>query len=152
MVSTSGAKTASEDFRQGRDHQRRHPVTEPNRTLIYLFHAHERTLYRKPNQPVFIEPMQVVPVAELPDGGAWGYEAKLDGPLLCGQAWEWLRPLVTQREWIYQCERLALKPARIISGSSGSYHSSGDGRSAIDGRTAFLPTACNVSRKLIDIM
>jgi ATP-dependent DNA ligase len=30
------------------------------------------------NQPVFIEPMQLVPVAELPDGGAWGYEAKLD--------------------------------------------------------------------------
>ena len=30
-------------------------------------------------QPVFIEPMQVVPVAELPDGGAWSYEAKLDG-------------------------------------------------------------------------
>ena len=36
---------------------------------------------------------------------------------------------------------LGLEPARIISGSSGSYHSSGDGRSAIDGRTAFLPTA-----------
>jgi len=30
-------------------------------------------------QPVLIEPMQVVPVAELPDGGAWSYEAKLDG-------------------------------------------------------------------------
>jgi ATP-dependent DNA ligase len=30
-------------------------------------------------QPVFIEPMQVVPVAELPDGGAWSYGAKLDG-------------------------------------------------------------------------
>jgi bifunctional non-homologous end joining protein LigD len=30
-------------------------------------------------QPIFIEPMQVVPVAELPDGGAWSYEAKLDG-------------------------------------------------------------------------
>ncbi len=30
-------------------------------------------------QPVFIEPMQVVPVAELPDGAAWSYEANLDG-------------------------------------------------------------------------
>jgi ATP-dependent DNA ligase len=40
---------------------------------------HVMNAYRKPNQPVFIEPMQVVPVAELPDGGAWGYEAKLDG-------------------------------------------------------------------------
>jgi ATP-dependent DNA ligase len=27
----------------------------------------------------FIEPMQVAPVRELPDGGAWTYEAKLDG-------------------------------------------------------------------------
>ena len=30
-------------------------------------------------QPAFIEPMQVVPVRELPDGGKWTYEAKLDG-------------------------------------------------------------------------
>jgi ATP-dependent DNA ligase len=30
-------------------------------------------------QPSFIEPMQVVPVAGLSDGGAWSYEAKLDG-------------------------------------------------------------------------
>ena len=30
-------------------------------------------------QPAFIEPMQVSPVRELPDGGAWSYEAKLDG-------------------------------------------------------------------------
>ena len=30
-------------------------------------------------QPAFIEPMQLAPVAELPDGGAWSYEAKLDG-------------------------------------------------------------------------
>ena len=27
----------------------------------------------------FIEPMQVVAVGELPDGGAWSYEARLDG-------------------------------------------------------------------------
>jgi hypothetical protein len=39
----------------------------------------ERTLYSRPRQPSFIEPMQVVPVAELPDGGAWGCAAKLDG-------------------------------------------------------------------------
>ena len=30
-------------------------------------------------QPCFVEPMQVAPVRELPDGGAWTYEAKLDG-------------------------------------------------------------------------
>jgi bifunctional non-homologous end joining protein LigD len=30
-------------------------------------------------QPTFIEPMQVAPVRDLPDGGAWSYEAKLDG-------------------------------------------------------------------------
>ena len=30
-------------------------------------------------QPCFIEPMQVAPVRELADGGAWTYEAKLDG-------------------------------------------------------------------------
>ena len=30
-------------------------------------------------QPNFIEPMQVAPVRELPDGGLWTYEAKLDG-------------------------------------------------------------------------
>jgi bifunctional non-homologous end joining protein LigD len=30
-------------------------------------------------QPRFIEPMQVSPVRQLPDGGAWTYEAKLDG-------------------------------------------------------------------------
>jgi bifunctional non-homologous end joining protein LigD len=30
-------------------------------------------------QPCFIEPMQVAPVRELPDGGKWTYEAKLDG-------------------------------------------------------------------------
>ena len=30
-------------------------------------------------QPSFIEPMQVSPVRELPDGGKWTYEAKLDG-------------------------------------------------------------------------
>jgi ATP-dependent DNA ligase len=30
-------------------------------------------------QPCFIEPMQVAPVRELPDGGEWTYEAKLDG-------------------------------------------------------------------------
>ena len=30
-------------------------------------------------QPVFIEPMEVLPVRELPDGGNWTYEAKLDG-------------------------------------------------------------------------
>ena len=30
-------------------------------------------------QPSFIEPMQVVPVRKLPDGGNWTYEAKLDG-------------------------------------------------------------------------
>ena len=30
-------------------------------------------------QPVFIEPMQVAAVRELPDGGLWTYEAKLDG-------------------------------------------------------------------------
>ena len=30
-------------------------------------------------QPCFIEPMQVTPVRELPDGGLWSYEAKLDG-------------------------------------------------------------------------
>ena len=29
-------------------------------------------------QPYFIEPMQVAPVRELPDRGAWTYEAKLD--------------------------------------------------------------------------
>ena len=32
-----------------------------------------------PIQPSFIEPMQVVPVRKLPDGGNWTYEAKLDG-------------------------------------------------------------------------
>jgi len=26
-------------------------------------------------QPLFIEPIQVVPVRELPDGAAWSYEA-----------------------------------------------------------------------------
>ena len=30
-------------------------------------------------RPLFIEPMQVSPVHELPDTGAWSYEAKLDG-------------------------------------------------------------------------
>jgi ATP-dependent DNA ligase len=30
-------------------------------------------------QPCFIEPMQVAGVRELPDGGLWTYEAKLDG-------------------------------------------------------------------------
>jgi bifunctional non-homologous end joining protein LigD len=30
-------------------------------------------------QPSFIEPMQVVPVRQLPDNGKWTYEAKLDG-------------------------------------------------------------------------
>jgi ATP-dependent DNA ligase len=30
-------------------------------------------------QPCFIEPMQVSQVRELPDGGFWTYEAKLDG-------------------------------------------------------------------------
>jgi len=30
-------------------------------------------------RPAFIEPMQVAPVRELPEGGAWTYEAKLDG-------------------------------------------------------------------------
>ena len=30
-------------------------------------------------QPWFIEPMQVSAVRELPDGGVWTYEAKLDG-------------------------------------------------------------------------
>src|SRR5688500_8614830 len=30
-------------------------------------------------EPTFIEPMQVEPVRELPDNGAWTYEAKLDG-------------------------------------------------------------------------
>jgi ATP-dependent DNA ligase len=30
-------------------------------------------------QPCFIEPMQVTTVRELPDGGNWSYEAKLDG-------------------------------------------------------------------------
>jgi len=30
-------------------------------------------------QPCFVEPMQIAPVRELPDGGAWTYEAKLDG-------------------------------------------------------------------------
>ena len=30
-------------------------------------------------QPVFIEPMYAEAVHELPDGGAWTYEAKLDG-------------------------------------------------------------------------
>ena len=30
-------------------------------------------------QPCFIEPMQVAPVRDLPDGGSWTYEAKLDG-------------------------------------------------------------------------
>jgi ATP-dependent DNA ligase len=30
-------------------------------------------------QPAFFEPMQVVPVRKLPDGGAWSYEAKLEG-------------------------------------------------------------------------
>ena len=30
-------------------------------------------------QPTFIEPMQVLPVCQLPDGGNWTYEAKLDG-------------------------------------------------------------------------
>ena len=27
----------------------------------------------------FIEPMQIMPVRKLPDGGNWTYEAKLDG-------------------------------------------------------------------------
>ena len=36
-------------------------------------------------QPCFVEPMQVSAVRELPDGGFWTYEAKLDGvPLPCG--------------------------------------------------------------------
>jgi ATP-dependent DNA ligase len=30
-------------------------------------------------QPSFIEPMQVAPVRQLPDGDKWSYEAKLDG-------------------------------------------------------------------------
>jgi hypothetical protein len=30
-------------------------------------------------QPCFVEPMQVAPVRELTDGGAWTYEAQLDG-------------------------------------------------------------------------
>jgi ATP-dependent DNA ligase len=30
-------------------------------------------------RPCFIEPMQVAPVRELPDGGLWSYEPKLDG-------------------------------------------------------------------------
>ena len=29
--------------------------------------------------PTFIEPMEVLPARELPDGGNWTYEAKLDG-------------------------------------------------------------------------
>jgi hypothetical protein len=32
-------------------------------------------------QPRFIEPMQIALVRELPDGGQWTYEAKLDGSL-----------------------------------------------------------------------
>jgi ATP-dependent DNA ligase len=32
-----------------------------------------------PVHPSFVEPMQVSPVSELPDGNAWTYEAKLDG-------------------------------------------------------------------------
>jgi ATP-dependent DNA ligase len=31
------------------------------------------------NQPAFIEPMHVSPVRQLPNGGNWTYEAKLDG-------------------------------------------------------------------------
>jgi bifunctional non-homologous end joining protein LigD len=39
-----------------------------------------KELSREPRvEPTFIEPMQVQPVRELPDGGAWSYEAKLDG-------------------------------------------------------------------------
>jgi ATP-dependent DNA ligase len=30
-------------------------------------------------QPCFIEPMQVAAVQQLPGGGAWTYETKLDG-------------------------------------------------------------------------
>jgi ATP-dependent DNA ligase len=30
-------------------------------------------------EPCFIEPMYAEAVKELPDGGAWSYEAKLDG-------------------------------------------------------------------------
>ena len=30
-------------------------------------------------QPSFIEPMQVAPVRQLPDGDKWSYAAKLDG-------------------------------------------------------------------------
>ena len=54
-------------------------------------------------QPVFIEPMRVVAVAELPDGEAWSYEAKLDGyRCLAAKRGEWSRTLVTRREWVYR--------------------------------------------------
>ena len=41
---------------------------------IDMFHGHEITPYSEP-VPASVEPMQVVSVRELPDGGAWTYEA-----------------------------------------------------------------------------
>ena len=39
-----------------------------------MFHGHEITPYNEP-VPASLEPMHVVPVRELPDGGVWNYEA-----------------------------------------------------------------------------
>ena len=53
-------------------------------------------------QPVFIEPMQAVSVAELPDGGAWSYEAKLDGyRCLAAKRGSGVVLWSPQREWVY---------------------------------------------------
>lgn len=50
-----------------------HPLT------IFCSHATKEISPADRVQPGFIEPMQVAPVRELPDGGNWTYEAKLDG-------------------------------------------------------------------------
>lgn len=46
---------------------------------LFLSHARERPLNGEARSTVLIEPMYAQLCRELPDGGAWLYEAKLDG-------------------------------------------------------------------------
>jgi ATP-dependent DNA ligase len=51
-----------------------------SRRLIFFVPMHIKQLSTPRRvRPCFIEPMQVAPVRELPDGGLWSYEPKLDG-------------------------------------------------------------------------
>jgi hypothetical protein len=97
-------KNVAIEFRTGyRQHLLDFAVTCPSVTLSCIAILLKKNSKESRVEPVFIEPMQVVPVRELPEDREMDLRGKARRLLLLSsKAEQWRCSLVAPREWVYR--------------------------------------------------